>query len=166
MKKSKKPDFFVWLRSGLRNLSRRHSPIYEALAASKQPYNGSNPRQRFAYQCAHCKLMWAAKEVSVDHILDCGSLMRWEDVKGFMERLFCGREGLQVLCSECHDIKTYMARYNVDEQEARLFKDLAFIMKQKSGDILMFIDSYIDGADCSNAVKRKKLVEGILRSIT
>ena len=50
MATKKKPDLFVWLRSGLRRLSRRYPPIYEALAAAEVPYVGENKRKKWLYQ--------------------------------------------------------------------------------------------------------------------
>jgi hypothetical protein len=45
------------------------------------------------------------KETQVDHIVECGSLRRFEDLPGFTERLFCEKEGLQILCRRCHGEK-------------------------------------------------------------
>lgn len=46
------------------------------------------------------------KDVQVDHIIPAGSLQSTDDLKGFVERLFCSIDGLQVLCKPCHDDKT------------------------------------------------------------
>ncbi len=43
----------------------------------------------------------------VDHLVECGSLRSFEDLSGFTERLFCGAEGLRVLCKPCHHEKTH-----------------------------------------------------------
>jgi hypothetical protein len=161
----KKPDFFVWLRSGLRSLSRKHAPLYEALAAAKHPYKGSNPRQRFCYKCACCGLMWSAKEVALDHREDAGSLKSWEDVQGFMQRLFCGRDGIDVLCHICHDRKTYATRHNVSLEEAQLQKDIIAACKHKTEDVVLFINSYDTSLMTNNALQRKKSVETIMRAI-
>ena len=143
MKVKKKPDFFTWLRSGLRKMSQRHAPIYEALAAAKRPYVGSNPRQKVCYECAKCKSLVSAKECAVDHRIDCGTLKSWEDVQGFMERLFCSKDGLDVLCHECHDIKTYMAKHGVTEQEAIVAKEVINILKTESKeDVINFIEMW------------------------
>ena len=45
--------------------------------------------------------------LDVDHVVDCGSLRCFEDMSGFAERLFCGAEGLRVLCKDCHHKKTH-----------------------------------------------------------
>lgn len=88
----------------------RWPPVYEVLNAAKRPYEGPNKRQKFEYQCNECKLWWIRKEVQVDHIIPTGSLKSYEDLPGFVERLFVGPEGLQILCSTCHQIKTNQER--------------------------------------------------------
>jgi hypothetical protein len=165
--------FFTWLRSGLRNLSRRHAPIYEALAASKQKYcvkpteDGYNSRQKFSYKCAKCHGLFSAKEVAVDHRVDCGSLLSWDDVAGFMERLFCKKEQLDVLCHTCHDLKTAMTRYGWTEEQAIFQKKLIAFMKQPTDKVLAFLSTHgYNGTSVSNAAKRKALVEQILKETT
>lgn len=157
--------FFTWLRSGLRSMSRRYPPIFEALAAAKEAYKGDNVRQKFCYRCACCNGLFSAKEVSVDHRVDCGSLQSWKDVQSFMERLFCKKEGLDVLCNSCHDIKTYSTKYGVSLEEAALQKSVINLIKSKTPkQLLAFLQEYgYNGCNVSNSVKRKALVETILR---
>lgn len=38
--------------------------------------------------------------------MPAGSLQSASDLPGFVERLFCEIDGLQVLCNNCHDLKT------------------------------------------------------------
>ena len=42
----------------------------------------------------------------MDHITPAGELNKADDLPGFVERLFVEQSGLQVLCVNCHDIKT------------------------------------------------------------
>lgn len=53
-----------------------------------------------------CKGWFPDKNTSVDHVHPVGALSSFEDLPGFVERLFCSVEGLQVLCDECHAVKT------------------------------------------------------------
>ena len=163
VKAKKKPDFFTWLRSSLRKISQRHPPIYAALAAAKRPYTGDNPRQRVCFECAKCKGLFSSKQVAVDHRTDCGSLKSWDDVQGFMERLFCGEEGLDVLCHNCHDIKTYMAKHGVPEREAVVAKEVINILKTESKeDVINFIEMWnFNGNYLTNneASRRMSLLE-------
>lgn len=58
------------------------------------------------YECDSCSDLFTTKEVAVDHIEPCGSLKKYEDLPGFVERLFCEEDNLQLLCNECHATKT------------------------------------------------------------
>jgi 5-methylcytosine-specific restriction endonuclease McrA len=59
-----------------------------------------------------CKNWFIEKKINVDHIIAAGSLNCGADLDGFVNRLFVEVEGLQVLCSICHDKKTAKEREN------------------------------------------------------
>jgi 5-methylcytosine-specific restriction endonuclease McrA len=73
---------------------------------SRRTYKGPLKRQKFEYQCNECKNWFAEKNINVDHMVPAGSLNCANDLPGFVERLFCEADNLQVLCSNCHNIKT------------------------------------------------------------
>jgi len=99
--------FFSWIRSALRKLSIRWKPRNDARIRARRPYKGRNKRLRWEYQCAQCLKWFPDKEVQVDHIIECGTLKKWEDLPGFASRLFCEIGGFQVLCKKrCHQSKT------------------------------------------------------------
>lgn len=94
--------FWGFVRAGLRSKAQRWPPRYEVLAEAKRKYEGSNPRQKFEYLCAICNKYHPQKDVEVDHIIPAGALSSFDDLAGFVERLFCSKEGLRVLCKVCH----------------------------------------------------------------
>ena len=104
--------FWSFIRSGLRQKSRWWKPITQCKLNAKRTYKGPNKRQKFEYQCNSCKKWFAEKNINVDHVLPAGSLNCANDLPGFVERLFVEVEGLQVLCSTCHDKKTAKEREN------------------------------------------------------
>ena len=63
------------------------------------------------YKCAICEKFVRAKYTSVDHkipVIDpVIGFLNWDI---YIERLFCGVENLQLLCSTCHDEKTNKER--------------------------------------------------------
>ena len=99
-------QFWSFLRSGLRSKHQKYPPRYAVLAAAKRPSESDNKRLKWEFQCNECKLWHPQKNISVDHIIPCGSLKSYEDLPGFVQRLFVGVDGLQCLCSECHAKKT------------------------------------------------------------
>lgn len=102
--------FFGFLRSALRQASSRWPPKYEVYKEAKRVYKGPNKKQKFEWLCNECKKCYPGKEVSVDHVIPAGTLKTFEDLPTFVKRLFCGKEGLQVLCSTCHAKKTLNER--------------------------------------------------------
>lgn len=98
--------FWAFIRSALRNKSRYWKPITQAKANARRLYSGTNKRQKFEYQCNHCKKWFPEKKINVDHIDPAGTLRCANDVGPFIERLFCEIDNLQVLCESCHNVKT------------------------------------------------------------
>ena len=94
--------YFGFIRSALRSAFMKWQPKHEAKRLSKIAYN--------QYECASCKGVFANKEVEVDHIVPAGSLKTYEDLPGFVERMFCEPDGFQVLCKPCHQLKTNQER--------------------------------------------------------
>lgn len=102
--------FWSFIRSALRQKSRFWSPIVQTKLAARRPYTGPNKRQKFEYLCNECKFYFPEKEINVDHKIPAGSLNNGKDLEGFVERLFCEPEHLQVLCETCHNFKTQLER--------------------------------------------------------
>jgi 5-methylcytosine-specific restriction endonuclease McrA len=102
--------FWSFIRSALRQKSRWWKPITECKMKARRPYKGPNKRQKFEYQCNTCKLWFPEKKINVDHRVPAGSLNTGQDLPGFVERLFCEQENLQVLCETCHDKKTKLEK--------------------------------------------------------
>lgn len=98
--------FWSFIRSTLRQKSRWWKPISQCKQEARRKYNGPNKRQKWEYQCNEYKNWFPDKQINVDHIKPAGSLNSANDLPGFIERLFCEVDNLQVLCKEHHDIKT------------------------------------------------------------
>ena len=102
--------FWSFIRSALRQKSRWWKPITECKMKARRAYKGPLKRQKFEYQCNNCKNWFPEKKINVDHIVGAGSLNCAADLPGFVERLFCEQDNLQVLCTECHDKKTKLEK--------------------------------------------------------
>lgn len=99
--------FNSFIKSGLRAMSRRWGPKFECLADAcvGAKTNKATGRMAKHYECAECHNQFPAKEVAVDHIepvVPVSGFTTWDEV---IERMFVEKEGLQVLCKECHRIK-------------------------------------------------------------
>lgn len=95
----KNPNLKTWLMSSLRRASYRWPPRNEALKEARI--------ERGLYKCKICLSLIKKEEVNLDHIQPIVSIKdgftNWDDV---VNRLFCSKEGYQVLCELCHDSKT------------------------------------------------------------
>jgi 5-methylcytosine-specific restriction endonuclease McrA len=78
----------------------------DAKLAARRNNESDNKRLKYEYQCSICKEWHPDKNIEVDHLIPAGSLRSGDDLKGFVERLFCEKEGLRVLCKPCHRIVT------------------------------------------------------------
>lgn len=101
-----KSRYFSFIRSALRRAWSKYPVKYQVLQEARKPYDGDDKRTKWLYQCRSCKNWFKTKEVEVDHINNAGSLKDYSDLPAFVERLFCGKENLQVLCKQCHKKKT------------------------------------------------------------
>jgi 5-methylcytosine-specific restriction endonuclease McrA len=102
--------YFGFIRSGLRRMSARWPVKYQVMEEARRKYTGPDKRTKWEYQCNHCNQWFKTKDIQVDHIVPAGSLKTFEDLPRFVETLFCERGNLQVLCTECHNVKTQEER--------------------------------------------------------
>jgi hypothetical protein len=84
----------------------------DALEAVKRPSQSDNKKLKWEYQCAHCKEWFPRKEVNIDHIIPCGSLMTLEDVPAFIRNMTPENvDAYQILCKKHHQEKTNAERH-------------------------------------------------------
>ena len=99
----------TFITSALRAGARRWPPKYLTLNSAKTEKKVNTKTGRVAqhYLCNSCGGEFPAKDVQVDHIepvVDPNKgFVSW-DV--FIDRLFCEKENLQVLCTTCHKAKS------------------------------------------------------------
>lgn len=152
-------ELMVWLRSGLRKISRRYPPIYEALNNAKVPYTGDNKRKKWLYRCADCQQLFDGKQVAVDHIIPAGTLLSFNDLPSFCANLFCGADGLQTLCKECHDLKSLYERYGYTKEEAIIEKQIIAFKKLKSTEQIKLLTSLSEQSKIALLKNAKERIE-------
>lgn len=94
--------FWSMIRSTLRRRSMYWKPIHNVKLKARRENQSENKRLKWEYQCLECKQWFPDKEIEVDHYIQPGSLRCSDDLKGFIERLFCEEEGFRILCTGCH----------------------------------------------------------------
>jgi len=83
----------------------------------------------FCGVCDCCGEEFKMSELSVDHIMPAGSLRGPEDLESFITRLFCSYQNMQLLCKECHTVKTYADKYSITMTEAKAGINAALMKK-------------------------------------
>jgi hypothetical protein len=102
-----------FITSIIRSGFRKYPEKYECLNAAKvgKKINTKTGRLAEHYKCNHCGLHYPAKDVQVDHVAAVVDPKQgFVDWDVYIKRMYVGKEGLQVLCSACHTIKTNTER--------------------------------------------------------
>lgn len=110
--------FRSFIKNNLRRMCSKWAPIQETLKEARV--------ERGWYKCAGCGAKVPAtavkdgkrvKNVHVDHIhpiIDpAKGFTTWDEV---IDRMFCEKDNLQLLCSDCHTIKTAEERAVASER--------------------------------------------------
>jgi 5-methylcytosine-specific restriction endonuclease McrA len=97
--KPKRSNLKSFIINSLRRATYRWPPRGDALKCSR--------KEKGLYECAHCKEFFKNKEICLDHIVPVvdpkTGFTTWDD---YIEKMFPEKEGFQVLCRRCHDVKT------------------------------------------------------------
>jgi 5-methylcytosine-specific restriction endonuclease McrA len=103
-----------WILNALRRASYRYPFRYQAKVAARV--------ERGKYLCAACQQVFPNAEVQLDHIVPVDNpeagFVSWDDT---VNRMFPdSRDGWQVLCVECHKVKS--AQENVVRRKRNVDK--------------------------------------------
>jgi len=114
-------QFNSFIKSMLRRGSIRWQPKYACKKSARHHEKLPNEKGRLVFHslCASCNNIYPETTCSVDHtspVVDpYTGFTTWDSV---IERLFCEVEGLQVLCEDCHKVKTDREK-NVNKERRR-----------------------------------------------
>lgn len=97
-----------FVKGGLRSASQRWPPKYRVLSESciGTQVNPKSGRLAKFYRCNKCKDAFPAKDVEVNHIDPVIPITGFDSWDGVIERMFCEKDKLEVLCKPCHKIVT------------------------------------------------------------
>lgn len=93
-----------FIKSALRSASVRWPPRYQVLADAYvgTKTNPKSNRQAKFYKCAKCLFDFIGKDVQVNHITPVVPVSGFDSWDGVIQRMFCEKQGLEVLCIPCH----------------------------------------------------------------
>ena len=97
-----------FIKSALRRASVKWPPKYLTLneAFVESRVNIKSGRVAKHYRCNSCKNLFPNKEVEVNHIVPVVPITGFDSWDGLIDRLFCEKDKLEVLCKPCHKILT------------------------------------------------------------
>jgi hypothetical protein len=98
-------EFWQMIRSSLRNRTRFWGPKLEALKRARRPSQSSNRRLKWEFCCSKCGVWHPQKNVEVHHLEPAGTLRSSDDLKDFVDKLFCEVDKLSVICKPCHKLE-------------------------------------------------------------
>ena len=105
--------FHGFVTSALRAASRRWPQKYECLADafSGKKTNVHTGREAKHYKCAQCHNEFTTTNIQVDHKQPIiNPRVGFEGWDVYIDRLYCEKDNLQILCKPCHAIKTKQER--------------------------------------------------------
>ena len=114
-------QFWSFIREGLREKHQRWRPRSEAIRLATRKLK--TDARRVEVRCAICRKWHGRREVHADHIVPVGSLRSYDDLAGFVKRLFCETNGYRVLCKPCHK-----------EVTAKQRRERAYGLRQEAGE--------------------------------
>ncbi len=97
--------FWAFLRSAIRKAHVRWPPAQAVMKENRRPVTGK--RHKWEHLCAMCNQWTPQKDIEKDHIVPTGSMKSFEEIGGFVERMFVAKEGYRKLCKTCHNKVTH-----------------------------------------------------------
>ncbi|BAV80861.1 phage protein [Vibrio phage RYC] len=126
------------------------------------PDDSPSTKRRWKAQCENCEEWFKKDDVAVDHIVGENSLKTPEDLLSFWDSIMnVGFDDLQVLCHDCHDIKSMMERYGYTEDEVHIMRKVLTWEKMytKAAKQKELLISYgFKASEVSNSEKRREAI--------
>lgn len=154
----------LWSVSTLKRTA--HSERY-ILVENKNPKSMKRFPMVKRWKCEICLGLFSKDETELDHVLGENPCRTFSDAADFLHSIALPRNkaDLQVLCKECHGIKTYAERYKVTLEEARIKKLIASLRKSKTAQENKLKELGIQEIPKSAAARERLLTELLMAQI-
>lgn len=76
------------------------------LVYKKKKDGSSYKKASKVYDCESCGSTFGLGDIAVDHVDPIGQFFDFNHLSGFIDRLWCHFDNLQILCKSCHKEKT------------------------------------------------------------
>ena len=97
-----------FVKSALRSASVKWPPRYTVLneAFVERAINPATGRLAKLYRCHNCEGLFPQSSVEVNHIEAVIPVTGFDSWDGVVARMFCEKDGLEVVCKACHKLIT------------------------------------------------------------
>lgn len=130
--KSREASMVSVVRSSIRKAWMRSPTKLAYLHMKTIPETDPSTRQKWKVACECCGEWCKLADVEVDHIEGNHSFKTVEDFQNYFEKiLMVGFDGLQILCKNCHAVKSLSEKLGITFKEALTEKEVIAIIKAK-----------------------------------
>lgn len=162
--KSTEKQMLAVVRSSIRKAWMRSPTKLAYLYSKTLPDMDDNTKTKWKIQCECCKSFFKINEVEVDHKHGNHSLLSIADFENFFNKiLMVGFDDLQILCKNCHDIKSYSEKFNMTLEDAEIEKKIIEICNSKNDKTWLEERNIIPSKNISS---RKAQIREILKGST
>ena len=159
--------YMAFIRGGIRRGLWNKNPVkFSVMEAGRFKVKNENPSSKkrypmvWKYSCAICNGVFSGDDVECDHIHGNHSLKSFDELERFIKEIISVKpEDLQILCKDCHRIKSHAEKRGISLEEAKVDKKAIKICKEGK-DKEFIIDAGL--VPESNASKRRIQLKEIL----
>lgn len=155
-----KSAFMSWLRGGIRRSLWSKSPIkLEFIKKNRKKIKNPKKTSRskpevWGATCCICGNDRVIANIEVDHKIGNHSLREIDDITTFIESIvLVTDDDLQLVCKECHKIKSHAERKGISFDEAAREKKVIAYMKLPTAELVALLEEH--DMPCNNAKVRK-----------
>lgn len=158
-------QYLSWLRGQFRKIWMDFIPKNEFLSENCYPVDseekalhGLHKRTKTAGKCVFCNQIFGKSKLQIDHIIPAGSMTTYAEAPGYLLRLLCSKENMQLTCKPCHDIKTYADKHSLSFEDAGKEKQAILFSKWPTQRQRTYLQDVLGlkRADITNAKDRRK----------
>lgn len=125
-----------WLQSALRKVWSKHPAKLGKVERMRVRVTDPKTRRMIYHiKCERCGKLHKLSNIEVNHKVQVGKNYSKETFDSFCRNLFLvSEEDLELLCTPCHAIITYMERSGLSEEDAEIEKKVIKFMKKPAED--------------------------------
>lgn len=149
------------VRGAIRQSWMRSPTKLAYLLARIEPDMDETTRTKWKVKCECCNEYFKQADVEVDHIDGCNSFKTVDDFEAYFRSiLMVTFDGLQILCKECHAVKTLSEKLGVDTRTAKAHKTAIALHNSKEDKKWLTEHGIIPAS--SKDGRREQIVEKLL----